>query len=131
MDTQSIIGMVFLFAGIIISRIINERAMKKLTADEKVKLIDGFSGLRLYSIIPIVVVIGLFVVLNRYSTLSSITVFVIYISLLLFIVFALQMVVHKKLLSLEFPKSYLKMYHISRVFYLTGFGGFLATLFVK
>ena len=51
------IGLVCLFSGLIGSRILAERAMRFLVAEEKLALLDSFSRLRAYGSIPIVLVV--------------------------------------------------------------------------
>jgi hypothetical protein len=54
---------VFVFLGVmIINRILAEKALKPLTAEEKARLLDSFSGYRIYSMLILVVLaIGFFV----------------------------------------------------------------------
>lgn len=44
-------------ACIVISRILAERALRTLSPEEKVRLVDGFSGMRAYSLLPAVVIV--------------------------------------------------------------------------
>jgi hypothetical protein len=54
---------VFVFLGVmLINRILAEKALKPLTAEEKARLLDSFSGYRIYSMVIVVVLaIGFFV----------------------------------------------------------------------
>ncbi len=54
---------VFVFLGVmIVNRILAEKALKPLTAEEKARLLDSFSGYRIYSMLILVVLaIGFFV----------------------------------------------------------------------
>ena len=54
---------VFVFLGVmLINRILAEKALKPLTAEEKARLLDSFSGYRIYSMLILVVLaIGFFV----------------------------------------------------------------------
>jgi hypothetical protein len=54
-----VIGIAGLFAGIFASRIIMERALRLLTAEDKLKLLDGFSKLRMFGSIPLLLALGL------------------------------------------------------------------------
>ena len=58
-----IAGVVAMFAGLIIGRILSEKALRHLSAEEKLVLIDGFSRLRMYGWIPLVVILASFVAL--------------------------------------------------------------------
>jgi hypothetical protein len=50
-------GYIALIAAIVISRIINERGYRLLSNEEKIRLMDGFSKSRAYSLIPLLVLI--------------------------------------------------------------------------
>jgi hypothetical protein len=72
---MEISGYIALFAAIIVSRIINERGYRVLSDEEKVRLMDGFSKTRAYSLIPLLILIGVYYVLmtkteRNYSALK-------------------------------------------------------------
>ena len=51
---------VFIFLGcVIVSRIMGERALRQLTPDQKVRLLDGFASIRAYAFIPIALIMEL------------------------------------------------------------------------
>ena len=56
-----IVGLMGLFAGIYAGRVIMERALRLLTAEDKLKLIDGFTNLRVFESIPLLLVLALMV----------------------------------------------------------------------
>lgn len=47
--------LLILFGCIITSRIVSEQALRRLTADQKVRLSDEFASMRAYSYIPLIV----------------------------------------------------------------------------
>lgn len=55
-----IVGFVLLVTGLIGSRFLVERAMKLLSPDEKLALLDSFSRLRVFGSLPMVFVVFLF-----------------------------------------------------------------------
>jgi hypothetical protein len=56
------IGLAAFFIGLIASRILSERALRLLTPDEKLRLLDSasFSRLRAFGSIPLVFIVGIF-----------------------------------------------------------------------
>jgi hypothetical protein len=50
------VGFVLLIAGVIGSRYLGERALKLLSPEEKLKLLDSFSGLRAFGAVPLLLV---------------------------------------------------------------------------
>jgi len=131
MENKFIVGIASFLTGVIISRIIIEKAMKTLSQEEKARLIDGFTGTRTYGFIPVLVAILIFIGLNRYSDFNKQTILYAYTVLLSFVIVGMQIFVIRKLTKLEFPKSYIKKYNFSRVIYFLGLGGFIWSLFVK
>src|SRR4051812_27552858 len=51
-----IIGLVLLLVGVFGSRYLGERAMKLLSSEEKLKLLDSFSGLRVFGALPLLLI---------------------------------------------------------------------------
>jgi hypothetical protein len=51
-----IVGLVLLLVGLVGSRYLAERSMKLLTAEEKLKLLDSFSRLRVFGGLPLLVI---------------------------------------------------------------------------
>lgn len=128
MSVYIIIGVLGLLAGVMISRILNEKALKTITSDEKVKLIDGFSKLRKYNLIPIIILIGTFFILSYFLKEYTIV-----ISIGCFILLALDIVVtsiytYKKLKEFEMPKEYFSYYNIARILSYLGFFIFICCL---
>jgi len=54
------IGLAAFFIGLIASRILSERALRLLTPDEKLRLLDSFSRLRAFGSIPLVIIVFIF-----------------------------------------------------------------------
>ena len=51
-----IAGLVLLLVGLFGSRYLAERAMKLLSSEEKLKLLDSFSGLRVFGALPLLLI---------------------------------------------------------------------------
>jgi hypothetical protein len=54
-------GLVILLVTAVISRIVSERAYKLLSQDEKARLMDAYSGMRAYCLLPLAAIIGAYV----------------------------------------------------------------------
>ncbi len=53
-------GIIALLVSLVASRIINEQGYRTLTSEQKIRLMDGFSNARAYSMIPVLVLAGSF-----------------------------------------------------------------------
>lgn len=107
------IGAGIFFVGLIISRIVNERAGKALDNEHKLALIDAFSKDRLMNVFVLIGIILAFYLVSMYSTLSPNTSFLLY-----FTSFALWMISRivistMKLKRMQFPAAYISSYIIS------------------
>jgi hypothetical protein len=124
---MAISGYVALLAGIIVSRIINERGYRTLSADEKVRLMDGFSGQRAYSLIPLVILIAVYYFLSR-SAINQTVLAGCYFGLLAIYVVTLTILNHRKMKALAMPNTYRTYFAISQAASMLGIAWFFFTL---
>lgn len=123
------IGIGIFIVTIIASRIISERAMKELTIDEKAKLIDAFSGMRAYSLIPLSIIICGYFLIMRYTDINRVVLSVVYFSLIILFIIISNIYVYKKLSKLNFPATYLKTHVFSKLISFIGIGIFFYVIF--
>lgn len=120
-----------LLVAILVARVINERAMKKLPDDKRLGLIDLFSKNRIVSIITLVVFVGLFFASLRLMWFDPwvtigifLGIFVIYLGLS--IVYALR-----TLKKHDYPNAYISSYLLATAIRLGGLAVYFAILFLK
>jgi|WetSurMetagenome_2_1015567.scaffolds.fasta_scaffold915455_1 hypothetical protein len=111
-----------------IGRLINENALKGLSIEEKAKLIDGFSGIRIYSIIPVAVICIAYIVAIKFMTINHAILISTYLLFLLLYIIVISVFVFRKLSNLGYPKSYINKYALSRVIQFIGVGIFFIAL---
>lgn len=100
----------FLIGVIFISRMINEKAVKKLEANKKAELIDLFSKNKVYNyLITFIVIAGFFLVL-KFELLDKKLSFSIYFTLFVIYLGTTFYISYKKIRKNDFPKSYIKTY---------------------
>ena len=109
---NSMFMLFIVFAVFIILRIVNEKALSKLSSDQKVLLLDGFSKMRIYNLIPLVVIIALYFYLLKNSSFNGHLIKAFYYLSLIAYLGVLIILVQKKLRSLNLPNSYIKTYSI-------------------
>lgn len=126
---MEISGYIALFAAIIISRIINERGYRVLSDEEKVRLMDGFSKTRAYSLIPLLVLIGGYCFLMTKTSMDRGVLSIGYFGLLIAFVVIRSVMNHKKMKALDLPDSYRRMFTISQLVSLVGVAWFFYALF--
>jgi len=114
MELTSNMTIVIFVVTILLSRYINSKAIKKLSMEKKAKLIDTFSGFSVWSIVPLLVIIGGF-----YFAVDYMGNYLLYLALLLLVssvyVIGLQVYIYKKLKNMDYPMSYIKQYILSVV----------------
>jgi len=116
------IGIGICIFTLIVSRILNERAIKELSADEKAKLVDAFSSMRAYNLIPLAIIVVGYLLAIKYTGLSHMLLSYTYFIFLIAYIVVSQVYVYRKLIRLNYPPSYLKKYTLSRVISFAGIG---------
>src|SRR5688572_11578125 len=110
---MEISGYVAILVGLIAARIINERGYRTLSAEEKVRLMDGFSAQRAYSLIPLVVLIGGYYFLTR-TGINQTALSAAYFGLLATYIVVLAVLNHWRLKTLGMPDAYRRNFTISQ-----------------
>jgi hypothetical protein len=121
-------GIVVLLVAVIAARWINERGFRTLTDEEKLRLIDGFSRQRAYSLIPIVALIGVYFFLSTQVSVSNSLLTAGYIGLLFAYVVVRSILNHLKLRQLGMPDRYRKCALLSQTLSMLGVAWCLFTL---
>jgi hypothetical protein len=121
MGSLSNIGIIVLLACIVVSRIISERALKKLTSEEKVVIIDSFAKLRTYNLIPLVVLFIAFFSANYLVPSIGHSLYIVFLVLILAFLIGLNFLIFKKLKALKVPSNYTKTVIFSKSIVIAGF----------
>ena len=113
-------GIVVLLATALAARMISERGYRTLTDEQKVRLMDGFSTQRAYSLIPLVLLIGGFFLLISNTDLDRTLLTTAYFGLLVLYVLIKAVFNHWKMKSLEMPASYRRHFLASQAIAMLG-----------
>ena len=127
--TMQASGFIALLLGILGSRIVNERAYQKLDSNEKLRLMDGFSNVRAYSIVPLLVLMAVFWLLMTQTQLSRFVVTMGYFGALVLYIAIRTILNRRKLIELAMPASYRQSFMIAQVISLVGLAWFFFTIF--
>jgi branched-subunit amino acid transport protein len=115
------VGMAAFLTAIIVSRILQERALRSLTTEEKGRLVEAFSGMRLFALVPLAALAGIYFVVMGIDAQTTATLLTIYVPTALLVAICMQAVIHRKLHKLQVHADYLRAYTIGRVLVLAGF----------
>ena len=113
-NTSLIIGFVLFAATLIFGRVLSEQALKKIPKSRKTALVDAFSRYRVFSMIPLVLLLLAAWAAMKYRFLSSWGLVVGVIAALLVYIVASNVIIFKKMRRLDVPATYLRLYIISR-----------------
>lgn len=122
-------GYIALFASLVLSRIINERAVQKLTPDEKVRLMDGFSRSRAYSLVPILIAMIAFWYLMTHTEIHRGLLAIGYFCGLFIFVLVHAILNQRKLERLSMPAEYRKLFTLSQIISVGGMAWFFYIMF--
>ncbi|MDX6614617.1 MAG: hypothetical protein QOD75_3803 [Blastocatellia bacterium] len=106
-------GLIALVAAVIISRVIMEKALKRLRPDEKAKLLDAFSGYRIYNYAVILILMVFYFGAMRYFPESASAIAPMFLILFLLVTITISVLSYRKLKGLGLPPQYVKNYLIS------------------
>ncbi len=129
MNSMSTIGLFIFLAAALLSRVVSEQALRTLTPEQKVSILDAFSSMRAYSLIPVILLVALIFGLPAFVPNSSWWSAGIGLggSLLFIVVF--HVVAARKLKTAPVPESYkrrvLLSRHISHAGLVLLFGSFI------
>lgn len=126
---MQISGFVVLLATIVASRLINERAFRKLDSEAKLRLMDGFSRTRSYSMIPLLVLIVAYWYLMTQTKANPQILTVAYFGLIGVYVVARIVLNQAKLSQLDMPEDYRRLFSISQAVSFVGIAWFFFSVF--
>lgn len=122
------LGIALMLTAIICSRIINERAMRKLSADGKGKLVDAFSSLRVIALIPMAGLAGFYFAAESLGVSDTRQAMLWMCGFMLMFGAGVQFVVWRRLRSLGFSIDYVRQYVLGRLMVFAGALIMLASL---
>jgi hypothetical protein len=122
------IGLGIFMTTVIVGRIVQERALVKLTTEEKGRLVEAFADYRMVGLIPLAAMAALYFVMTGLDALTTATLFAIYVPAVLLFSLVFQYMVYRRLQSLKFDPAYLRAYSIGRFLTLVGFAALLLSL---
>ncbi len=117
-------GVFVLFAAIVIARVIHERAFRALDSEAKLRLMDGFSRSRAYSMVPLLILIGAYWYFMSHSSLDRGLLGVAYFGLLIVYIVVRSLWNQVKLVQLDMPAEYRRMFTMAQVVSLLGVAWF-------
>jgi hypothetical protein len=126
-----LIIIVVLFAAIVISRIITERALKRLSSDDKARLLDSFSGYRIFNS---ALLLGLFIVwlvTIEFLPHWRYTLTVIFVLSFLAVSAAISVLSYRKMKGLGLPADYIKSCLLGLAIQYVGVGFAFAPLLAR
>ena len=122
-------GFVAILAALVISRYINETGYRKLEPDQKLRLMDGFSRTRAYSMIPLLALVGAFWFLMTRTKIDRNLISAAYFGLLITYIVARIILNQRKLTELNMPDHYKKTFTIAQVVSFCGVAWLFFTMF--
>ncbi len=117
---KSIIGIILMFSTIFISRIISDRAMKKLDNEKKVILVSLYSNKMIYLFGVTITIVVLGLLRERFRLIDVRVNFMLFIFLIIGYALFSFFCSYRKLKKNNFPKPYIHTYLLSLVIRIAG-----------
>jgi len=104
-----IIGGIIFIAAYFGARVLNEKALKHLSLEQKGELITAFSKTRIWSMVILVVIILGFLLLTNFVKIDSKLNTLAYFGALLLYMLVLNIMTQVRLRKLQFPAEYIRL----------------------
>lgn len=106
---------VIFIAVIFLSRKMSEKANKYITEDKRDLLMQEFSGMRKYSILPLVIMVGAVFVSYKYFQLYPVQLLSAYLVIIILYLTVFNYIIYRRLKKIGMESDYLKYFIISRI----------------
>ena|SRR5687767_12310955 len=123
------IGVLVLLVCVLIARILNDRANKKLDQSKKAELIDLFSKSSAYHFGILIAILSLFYLNIKMNCIGPTLALTIYTIFFVLFFIGISYLYHKKLKDNNFPESYIRLYLLSICIRFLGIAAFF-TIFM-
>ncbi len=117
-------AIIVLLVAVVVSRIISERGYRKLDSEDKVRLMDGFSQKRMYSMLPLLALIVLYWFLSTQTEYGGQLLTIVYFGLLVLYVIVSAVINQRILTRLQMPKDYCRLFSVTQVISFCGIAWF-------
>ena len=111
--TDPLFGAFAFIVAYFISRVISERALKRLTTEEKAKLLDAFSGYRIFNMVIVLSLFFLVLAGDRFLPQLRTKLWPAFMVLLALVLVTMSSLSYRKLKNLNMPAAYIKSFLLS------------------
>lgn len=115
------VGLGVFIAAIVVSRIVQERALRKLDTEAKGRLVEAFAEFRLLSLLPLAALAAFYFAMSSLDGLAVGTFLAIFLPAQLVFLVVMQLLVHRKLKAASLDPQYLRVHSIARGVVLAAF----------
>lgn len=130
MTNTLIAGLVLVLAGIVVGRVLMERALARLSPERKGKLIEAFGPLRIWQLLPLVVLLVGMVLADRAAVIDRAVLVWVFLGGMAAYGVVMQVWTQRILGRLGFPAEFRRSYLAGRIVQSAGLGAFVVALVV-
>jgi hypothetical protein len=122
------VGLGLLFVTVIAGRILQERALRRLSTTDKGRLVEAFAGLRMVALLPLAAIAGLYFLMSNLDAMTVDLLLALYLPAMLVFAAVMQWTVRRRLQALDFDPEFQRAHGLGRALTLIGFGLFLLSV---
>lgn len=104
----------FLLA-VVAGRLLGNRALAQLTAEEKARLLDAFARQRVFTILVLAVILGAYVLASKARPEVAGTLAAAFFGALILYIVVFGIITHRRIQSLQLPAGYVRGFVASQV----------------
>jgi uncharacterized membrane protein (UPF0136 family) len=113
--SDSTFGLVVFVSAYIISRIVNEGALRKLSLEQKAALLDAFSAYRIYSLVAVMLIFVGYLFSLYFLSQYDHFINTFFFAMIICVMFYNTFFAYKKLAPLNLPAGYMKSFWLSTI----------------
>jgi hypothetical protein len=130
MSDTLIVGVVAVLAGIVGGRVLMERALARLPAEGKGRLVEAFQPLRLWQLLPLVALLVGMVAADRAAVADRTVLVWAFLGAMAAYVVVMQVWTQRILGRLDLPEAFRRAHLAGRIVQSAGLGAFVVALIV-
>lgn len=119
-----------LMGAVFMGRYFSEKSYSQLTTEEKGRVMESFAGLRKFSLVPIIGLLGIYYILAVQIGVTSSLLYLLYLGLIPAYAIGTNIFVYKKIKTIQPKPEFIRMQMLGRLIPIIGLLVFMGILYL-
>ena len=130
MNSITWIAFLVLMGAVFMGRYFSEKSYTQLTTEEKGRVMESFAGLRKFSLVPIIGLLGIYYILAVQMGVTSSLLYLLYLGLILVYALGTNLFVYRKIKAIQPKREFVRMQMLGRLVPIIGLLVFMGMLYL-